>query len=94
LWRICGATLRRFHAAGVVHADLNARNILVGPERAIHLVDFDRARIREGDATGFRRNLARLRRSLEKLWPAGSAGPLDECWSWLLDGYRAEGGAA
>lgn len=92
LWRTCGATVRRFHTAGVVHADLNARNILVGPGPVIHLVDFDRARIREGDAAGFRRNLARLRRSLEKLWPPRSAGRLEHCWSWLLAGYGAEGG--
>jgi 3-deoxy-D-manno-octulosonic acid kinase len=93
LWRRCGETIRRFHAAGVVHADLNARNLLVGPGHAIHLVDFDRARIREGDVTGFRRNLARLKRSLEKLWPPAGRGRLEPCWRWLLDGYGSGHGA-
>ena len=94
LWRRCGETLRRFHAAGVLHADLNARNILVGPGQAIHLVDFDRARLREGDLGGFRRNLARLRRSLEKLWPPAQRDRLEPCWERLLAGYGAAGGAA
>ena len=91
LWRRCGATIRRFHAAGVVHADLNARNVLVGPGHAIHLVDFDRARIREGDQAGFHRNLARLKRSLVKLWPTAARNRLEPCWQWLLDGYTADG---
>jgi 3-deoxy-D-manno-octulosonic acid kinase len=94
LWRRCGATIRKFHAAGVVHADLNARNILVGPGHAIHLVDFDRARIRAGDLAGFRRNLARLKRSLEKLWPATAPDRLEPCWQWLLDGYGDEAAVA
>lgn len=87
LWRRCGETIRRFHEAGVVHADLNARNILVGSD--IHLVDFDRARIRPGDRAAFRGNLARLKRSVEKLWPPAARGRLAECWSGLLAGYGA-----
>jgi 3-deoxy-D-manno-octulosonic acid kinase len=94
LWRRCGAMIRRFHAVGVVHADLNARNILVGPGQAVHLVDFDRARIAEGDAAAFRANLARLRRSLEKLWPDALRADLDDCWNQLLGGYGQAGEAA
>lgn len=94
LWRRCGAMIRRFHAVGVVHADLNARNILVGPGQAVHLVDFDRARIAEGDAAAFRANLARLRRSLEKLWPDALRADLDDCWNQLLGGYSQAGEAA
>lgn len=87
LWRRCGAMIRRFHVAGVVHADLNARNILVGEGERIYLVDFDRARVAEGDAAAFRANLARLRRSLVKLWPPAPGGRLDGCWRDLLSGY-------
>jgi 3-deoxy-D-manno-octulosonic acid kinase len=94
LWRRCGAMIRRFHAAGLVHADLNARNILVGPGQQIHLVDFDRARIAEGDVAAFRANLARLRRSLEKLWPEAQRAHLDGCWNQLLDGYGHAGETA
>jgi 3-deoxy-D-manno-octulosonic acid kinase len=94
LWRCCGAVIRRFHAAGVVHADLNARNILVGQGQEVHLIDFDRARVAEGDAAAFRANLARLRRSLEKLWPEPLRARLDDCWNQLLGGYGQAGEAA
>jgi 3-deoxy-D-manno-octulosonic acid kinase len=93
LWRRCGAVIRRFHAAGVVHADLNARNILVGQGPAIHLVDFDRARLAATDAAAFRANLARLRRSLEKLWPEPRRERLEGCWKQLLGGYAQAGEA-
>jgi 3-deoxy-D-manno-octulosonic acid kinase len=93
LWARVGACVRRFHEAGLVHADLNARNILVGAGETVYLIDFDRARIRPGAEDGFRRNLARLRRSLEKLWPpALPAERLDACWRELERGY-AEGGS-
>jgi 3-deoxy-D-manno-octulosonic acid kinase len=89
LWRDTGAAIARFHRAGVVHADLNARNILVSQEGEIHLVDFDRARYSANDASAFRGNLDRLRRSLEKLWPAASRDRLEACWAELLGGYEA-----
>ncbi len=88
LWRAIGSTIRLFHDKGVVHADLNARNILVGPDRQVYLIDFDRARIREGDSRAFRANLKRLRRSLNKFWPEDSADRLEECWSLLTRAYR------
>ena len=93
LWRRCGAVIRRFHAAGVVHADLNARNILVGQGPAVHLVDFDRARLAANDAAAFRANLARLRRSLEKLWPDPLRDRLEGCWRQLEGGYAQAGEA-
>jgi 3-deoxy-D-manno-octulosonic acid kinase len=91
LWRATGAAIRRFHGAGVVHADLNARNILVGENDAIHLIDFDRARISVGDDPAFTANLKRLRRSLDKLWPEAFREHIDACWSELLAGYGTDG---
>jgi 3-deoxy-D-manno-octulosonic acid kinase len=68
----------RLHDAGVYHADLNLTNLLVGPPGAddVVVVDFDRARVRDGalDARARRRNLARLGRSLAKLDPGGALG--------------------
>jgi 3-deoxy-D-manno-octulosonic acid kinase len=87
IWRRTGRAIRRFHDAGVVHADLNARNILLGADDAIHLVDFDRARFSAGNKRAFAANLSRLRRSLEKLWPAPQRDRLDECWLELVAGY-------
>ena len=86
-WTSVGACIRRFHDHGLVHADLNARNILVGPGERLHLIDFDRARIAQGRTAAFSRNLARLRRSFEKLWPQAVHERLDPCWRRLIEGY-------
>jgi 3-deoxy-D-manno-octulosonic acid kinase len=64
-WQHLVGTLRRFFEAGVVHADLNAGNVLRGGDGCWYLIDFDRARLRGGrvDPT---RMIRRLRRSLTK----------------------------
>ena len=87
LWRRTGQTIAGFHRAGVAHADLNARNILVTDDGAIHLVDFDRARFAREGSAAFRANLSRLKRSLEKLWPPSLRGQMAACWDELLGGY-------
>lgn len=87
LWRLTGICIRRFHEQGVVHADLNARNILVGEAQAVYLIDFDRAKLQQGAHRYFKANLGRLRRSLDKLWPAGEKDRLEACWAALLEGY-------
>jgi 3-deoxy-D-manno-octulosonic acid kinase len=85
-----GRAIARMHAAGVFHADLNLRNILVqqGSDEAavVTLVDFDRARLRGSSlsAVSRRRNLRRLSRSLAKLDPAGVLAGPDE-----RDAFRA-----
>jgi 3-deoxy-D-manno-octulosonic acid kinase len=73
-WRAIGQTIAAFQRHGVHHADLNAHNILLSNPAtdvtssapAVHLIDFDRGRIR---ARGVweQRVLARLQRSLEKI---------------------------
>lgn len=86
-WRRIGVTLRRFHDAGACHADLNAHNVLLGAGGEVFLIDFDRGAIRAPG--GWQRaNLARLRRSLEKIARLGATGPVDETgWRVLLDSY-------
>ena len=64
-WRAVGRCIRQFHAVGVYHADLNAHNVLLAASR-VYLVDFDRGRCR-AHGTWQAANLARLRRSLDKL---------------------------
>ena len=90
LWRATGECIRRFHDHGVIHADLNARNILVDGAGEVHLIDFDRARIRKKDSRAFRSNLKRLQRSLHKVWPAGDREQLTACWRSLEEGYGLE----
>jgi len=66
-WKAIGQCIRRFHAAGVYHADLNAHNILLGAEEKVWVIDFDRGEIRPSANDWQQANLARLRRSLDKL---------------------------
>ena len=62
-WVAIGRCLRRFHDAGVQHADLNARNIMLGERGEIWVLDFDRGRLRRPGAWSGRA-LDRLARSL------------------------------
>ena len=87
-WQRTGACIRRFHDHGVIHADLNARNILIDLENRVYLIDFDRARIEPGQQTAYARNLDRLHRSFEKLWPEAVRDRLLPCWDDLLGGYK------
>ena len=92
LWQRTGRCIRRFHDHGVVHADLNARNILVDLDDQIYLIDFDRARIASGEKDAYQRNLDRLQRSFRKLWPGTIAALMQPCWEHLVEGYE-EGGS-
>lgn len=83
-----GATVARFHRAGVDHADLNAHNVLFDAQGAVYLLDFDRGRRRQPglwqDA-----NLVRLRRSILKVCDGLPPGLFDEeRWAALLFAYR------
>ena len=71
-WQAIGQCIRRFHKAGVYHADLNAHNILLADgskktDDAVWLIDFDKGEIRSAARDWQMANLSRLRRSLEKL---------------------------
>jgi 3-deoxy-D-manno-octulosonic acid kinase len=83
LWPRVGATIRAFHDAGIRHADLNARNLLVRADGAVQMIDFDRGvQCRPGPWR--EANLARLARSLQKF---GGPPPQSAQWRALLDGY-------
>lgn len=87
-WDAVGSCVRRFHDAGVFHADLNAHNILLDGAGEIFLLDFDRGE-RRAQAPGWKAaNIMRLKRSLDKL----SGGSLDTgAWKAMLDGYGKRG---
>jgi 3-deoxy-D-manno-octulosonic acid kinase len=87
VWSMIGCCLRRFHAAGVYHADLNARNILVDARGSVWLLDFDRARWVAPNSRRLKKNLQRLLQSLRKL-DCLSAAELDSGWSDLIAGYQ------
>ena len=81
LWKSIGKCIRRFHDAGVWHADLNARNILLDENSQVFLIDFDRARFKPGKAVNGQGNLKRLKRSLTKLWPPGELSEMQAAWA-------------
>jgi 3-deoxy-D-manno-octulosonic acid kinase len=88
-WRAIGRCIAGFHARGVEHADLNAHNLLLGPDAEVYVVDFDRGRIRARGAWE-QRVLARLRRSLVKVTkglPAGRFGATE--WRAFMTGVEA-----
>ena len=89
LARAVGATIARFHRFGAWHADLNAHNILVDVRGAVWLIDFDRGRRRKPQLAWQRANLARLRRSLDKLGARRSADFDAAFWHPMLAAYHA-----
>jgi 3-deoxy-D-manno-octulosonic acid kinase len=66
LWEKAGTMVRRFHDAGVYHADLTAHNILADEAGQLFLLDFDRGRMR-ADGSWKARTLERLHRSFRKI---------------------------
>jgi 3-deoxy-D-manno-octulosonic acid kinase len=85
-WDRLGATLGRFHAEGVFHADLNAHNVLIDPQHDAWLIDFDRGELRAPARAWQRANLQRLQRSLHKLG-APSHERFAAAWDALVQGY-------
>jgi 3-deoxy-D-manno-octulosonic acid kinase len=70
-WSAVGRCLRRFHDAGVQHADLNADNIMLGEPGMVWVLDFDRGRLREPGAWR-EQVLDRLERSIAKRRPGAT----------------------
>jgi 3-deoxy-D-manno-octulosonic acid kinase len=93
-WRATGRLARAAADAGLVHADLNLRNILVAgnadsPEP--YLLDLDRCRVAGRASAGDRARMrARLHRSARKI--AGPAGPATDAeFEWFDEGFRMTG---
>lgn len=91
LWEAAGRCIRRFHDAGVYHADLNATNILVCPAQGqVFLIDFDRGVQHTGDTAGApwkAANLARLERGVYKHWTSDADTAPEALLSALQQGY-------
>jgi 3-deoxy-D-manno-octulosonic acid kinase len=87
-WRSVGACIGRLHAHGVHHADLNAHNLLLGPDGTVYVLDFDRGRIRSRGAWE-RTVLERLQRSLRKVTADLPPDRFDAAaWAALLGGLE------
>lgn len=85
-----GVTVASFHAAGAWHADLNAHNILIDRQAGIWVIDFDRGRLLRPAPAWQASNLARLRRSLEKLGATRQPDFDARVWHPLLAAYHSE----
>ena len=88
-WASVGQVIAKLHNAGVWHADLNARNLLRRDDGQWMIIDLDRARFRAGSGW-CDSNLARLRRSLDKI--AGQHPDMafgDSQWAALHAGYSS-----
>ncbi len=88
LWLDTGRCIRRFHNAGVYHADLNARNILVDSRKKVWVIDLDRARFLAPNSSQLENNLQRLLRSLRKQVQIPET-KLNDCWRQLILGYNS-----
>lgn len=87
-WVLIGTTIGRFHAAGYPHPDLNAHNILLAVD-ACHLIDFDRGAAAPPAPSWQQANLARLRRSLDKIGAPSRVHDLDAGWRALCAAHAA-----
>ena len=92
-WVEIGRVIRRFHDAGVHHADLNCFNILLQGNQSVYLIDFDKGRIINGSTKESRwksANLERLARSLNRqVSIPGDESCLQRGWSVLEKFYFA-----
>lgn len=89
-WKALGGVIRRFHDAGVYHADLNCFNVLVR-NTDFYLIDFDKGRLAPGSddrAKWKQTNLNRLHRSLTRLDWSATKTSLEDSWAMLLAGYN------
>ncbi|MGY5451311.1 3-deoxy-D-manno-octulosonic acid kinase [Agarivorans sp. MS3-6] len=89
LWQKVGETIALFHKAGVYHADLNLRNIMVDDQQKVWLIDFDSGRLCRPRKKWQQANIARLYRSLEKeQTKPGYCHWLESDWQYMLAAYK------
>lgn len=90
VWVAIGACVRRFHDAGIYHADLNANNVLLDDEMRVYLLDFDRSGPRRG-VIWQRKNIDRFQRSLRKIAKFTPSFYFDDdAFRYFLAGYGAD----
>lgn len=88
-WNSVGEAIAKIHSAGVLHSDLNCRNILMDQSDNAWIIDFDKCERRESGAWQ-EENLARLHRSFVKEKSKHPGLHWDEeVWNALLAGYQS-----
>ncbi|MDH5433615.1 MAG: 3-deoxy-D-manno-octulosonic acid kinase [Gammaproteobacteria bacterium] len=90
VWRHIGQMVRQFHLAGILHADLNAHNILLDEKGKLWLIDFDKCYKTAPHASWQQSNLERLKRSFLKELNNNVIQHFDgENWQSLVEGYSS-----
>lgn len=82
-WQQVGELIARFHRAGAQHADLNANNILCNAD-GLHVIDWDKGRLRGRPGSWTGKVLARLQRSINKECPQVEVSERDDGFQRLL----------
>lgn len=86
-WRSVGASIWKFHDAGVYHADLNAYNVQIDGDGDLWLLDFDKGYLRPAGRWQ-QETLERLHRSLQKVLTLDPRLYFRKAnWEQLLEGY-------
>ena len=88
-WYQLGLLIKRLHAQGIRHADLNSDNILIDSRNRFFVIDFDRARIMNQIDDWQWQPLFRLQRSIEKRNRNLNLDYSDDDWQALMDGYQS-----
>ncbi|MDH3387038.1 MAG: 3-deoxy-D-manno-octulosonic acid kinase [Gammaproteobacteria bacterium] len=88
-WHRLGLLLKRMHAEGIRHVDLNSDNILIDSRNRFSLIDFDKARIMKQVDDWQWRPLYRLQRSIEKRNRRRRLNFTEDDWQALMDGYQS-----
>ncbi len=87
IWGQVGAVIKKYHNNGIYHADLNAHNILLAEDQ-IHLIDFDKGKIKTQKSSWQQANINRLQRSIEKETGKRCDQELQPHWQQLMDAYH------
>ena len=86
-WQSVGASIRKFHEAGVYHADMNAYNVQIDKDGDLWMLDFDKGALRT-PGSWQQETLSRLHRSLRKIMDLDPQSHFRSAnWEQLLEGY-------
>ena len=86
-WHSVGASIWKFHQAGVYHADMNAYNVQVDKDGDIWMLDFDKGSLKS-PGRWQQETLGRLHRSLQKVLGLDPKLHFRAAnWEHLLEGY-------
>ena len=100
-WSFIAEAIYKLHAAGLVHSDLNAHNVLIHPDQTVTIIDLDKSGyfpiVQKTVGASFpvmmlsgahRDNLKRFKRSLEKV-STHSQEQKEKDWEKFIIAYRS-----